>query len=233
MDIIKEIFAKSSLIKESLLNYGFSLKESRYVYEKSFFDDQFLAVITIDKDGVISGKVIDKEMNEEYYQINVESFNGGFVGSVREAYKEILIDIRNKCFKSQIYISPQANRISKLIKERYNEDPDFPFDKLENYGVYRYPKNKKWYGLIMNIKRSQLLHDDSNDFIDVINIKLSEEIMSEALKIYGIFPAYHMNRSYWASIMLDDTLDDEAVMKYINYSRDIIMNNTKKKKTSK
>ena len=172
-------------------------------------------------------------MNEEYYQINVESFNGGFVGSVREAYKEILIDIRNKCFKSQIYISPQANRISKLIKERYNEDPDFPFDKLENYGVYRYPKNKKWYGLIMNIKRSQLLHDDSNDFIDVINIKLSEEIMSEALKIYGIFPAYHMNRSYWASIMLDDTLDDEAVMKYINYSRDIIMNNTKKKKTSK
>ena len=37
-----------------------------------------------------------------------------------------------------------------------------------------------------------------------------------------------MNKQKWVSILLDDTFNDEEVMKYINYSRDFMVGKTKR-----
>ena len=34
----------------------------------------------------------------------------------------------------------------------------------------------------------------------------------------GIYPAFHMNKRYWISVALDDTLSDEEVLKLIEKS---------------
>ena len=69
----------------------------------------------MDENGEVNGKVIENAFNEEFAQLRIASYHGGFIAGVREAYKEILLDIRDKCFKKVLFVSNQANRITKLI----------------------------------------------------------------------------------------------------------------------
>ena len=229
----KELFSSYRVIKDKLLDYGFTCFSNVYTYAKDFMNDEFQALIIIDEHGEIDGKVVEKAFDEEYHQIENESFRGGFVGAVREAYQEILLDIRDKCFKKEIFISDQANRLAMLIKKRYDESPDFPFadPHIKNYGVFRYRGNDKWYGLVMNINKSVFIKDKKDVFVDVINVRIDENKREEIINYQNIFPSYHMNKQKWISIILDDSLSDEEVMTYIDYSRNFMMSKTSKRKS--
>ena len=155
MDIENEIFKRTNINFKLLEKYGFKKENEIYIIEKNFLNDEFKAVITIDNKGIITGKVIDLQINEEYTNIRT-NMNGEFVSSVREAYKDILIDIRKHCFERNYYISNQANRVNKYIKEKYNNEPEFLWEKFPGYGVYRNINNNKWYAIIMNLDLSKL-----------------------------------------------------------------------------
>ena len=197
------IFLTYRPIKEKLIDYGFVSFSAYLAYEVDFFNDEYKAKILVDSKGKISGKVIENAFGEEYLPLRNESYHGNYVGEVREAYKAILLDIRDKCFHKDAFIFKQANRIAKAIYEKYVESPDFPFgsDKIKNYGVFRRKDNAKWYGLIMNIARRNLDKKESDERIDVINLKIREEQMEELTSIKGIYPSYHMNKKKWISIV--------------------------------
>lgn len=232
MKIEEEIFNSYIPNYEKLKAYGFEIFANIYTYSKTFLNDDFKALITIDNKGEINVKVIEEAFNEEFALLRVDSYVGAFASQVRDAYKEILLDIRDNCFNKQDFISKQANRISKLIKKTFNESPDYPFDqeKYKNYGVFRNKDNNKWYGLIMNVKKSLLEDIDSEEYIDVINVKVDENQRKELLEIKGIYPSYHMNKEKWISIALDESLTDEKIMNLIKCSRDLVSN--KKRKNS-
>ena len=231
MTIEQELFASYRVIKEKLLEYGFSDFSSVYTYSIDFHNDEFKALITIDENGTLRGKVIEKAFDEEYIQLRNESFQGGFVGAIREEYKEILLDIRHNCFKKEVFVSNQANRLASLIFERYHESPDFPFDqeKYKNYGVFRYHGNNKWYALIMNVNKSAFVGENKEDYVDTINVRIDETNREKILKIKGIYPPYHMNKKKWVSIILDESLSDEEVMEFIDFSRNFMIGKTSRK----
>ena len=226
MTIEQDIFNAYRLINtDKLIEYGFDNFNNIYTYEVDFLNDDFVAKIIIDENNILKGQVIEKAFNEEYSQLRNESFQGGYVGEVREKYKEILLDIRNKCFSKQQFVSNQANRLSNLIKERYHEIPDHPFKDphIKNYGVFRYHGNDKWYGLIMNIDKANLDKNSKDVYVDVINVRIDENNRETILKQKSFYPSYHMNKQKWVSIILDDSVDDEAVMSYIDYSRNYMI----------
>lgn len=224
-DIFLAYTADFSLLKK----YGFSFDNGQYVYEKDFNNGEFKAIITVDNDGKVKGRVIEKEFNEEFTQIYVEDYQGGFIGEVRKEYGEILLDIREKCFIKEAFVSKQANRLAKKIEEKYGEVADYPFNekKYKNYGVFRYKSSGKWYAIIMNIGKKFLLKTETKATADVINVKIDEGKREELLKINGIFPSYHMNKQKWISVILDETLSDEKVLNLIDESRTLV---AKKKK---
>ena len=232
MNIEQEIFASYRVEIEKLLDYGFENLANVFVYQKDFLNGDFKAQIVIDEKGTISGKVIEKAFNEEFAQLRIESFHGGFVGTVREAYKEILIDIRDKCFRKEVFVSNQANRLTRLIKEKYGESPDFPFTdaKYKHLGVFRYQENKKWYGLVMNINKSVFGEEYKDEYVDVINVRINENKRDLIINNKNIFPSYHMNKQKWVSILLDESLSDLEVMGYIDYSRNFMINKSSKKR---
>ncbi len=231
MRIEQELFSSYRPLRERLLEYGFEDFSGVLTYAKDFMDGEFRALITIDEKGLLAGKVIEKEFGEEYTQLRIASLHGGFVGSVRESYKAILLDIREKCFKREAFLSNQANRLNDLIKERFSESPDFPFDeeKYRNYGVYRYAGNDKWYGLVMNVSRS-VFKGEKEGNVDVINVRIDEERREETLKTKGIYPSYHMNKQKWVSILLDETLSDEEIFSFVSWSRDFMKGKGERKK---
>ena len=235
MTIEQELFASYRPIKEKLQSYGFDCFGNVFTYQVNFHNDEFEAKIIVDEHGVVTGKVIEKAFDEEFAQLRNDSYQGGFFGSIREEYKGILLDIREHCFCKTPFISNQANRLTNLINERYHEQPDYPFDqeKYKNYGVFRYHGNNKWYALIMNVNKSVFGGKNQEEYVDVINVRIDELKREQILKTKGIYPSYHMNKQKWISILLDDSLSDEEVMVFINWSRDFMIGKTSRKNNEK
>jgi predicted DNA-binding protein (MmcQ/YjbR family) len=220
MNIEKDVFKRFSVNYNKLIEYGFKKDNDIYVFEKNFLDNDFKAIISINSLGLVSGKVIENELDEEYTLLKTEAI-GEFVGKVREAYKEILLDIRNNCFESNFFIFDQTNRINNYIKEKYGNDPEFLWESSPGAGVYRNPSNNKWYGIVMNVDYSKLDSNKTGE-VEVINIKLDELEIKDLLKQKGFYKAYHMNKVSWISIILNDTLSDEVICSLIDKSYEII-----------
>ena len=135
MNIEKEIFKRSIPNYHKIEKYGFKKDNLIYIYEKIFFDNKFKAIIKIDENGEIIGKVIDLQINDEYLGIRT-NMNGEFVSKVREAYKELLIDIKNKCFDTNYFVFDQTNRISNYIENKYGCTKEFLWEKFPSFAVY-------------------------------------------------------------------------------------------------
>ena len=224
MNIENSIFAKYTPIIKKLKEYGFLKKGDYHFFEKSFLNDEFKAIISISKSGEITGIVYDNENNEEFLPLRIEGQQGAFIGEIRSAYENILLDIRNKCFEENAFISEQANRITKLIFTKYGDKPEFLWEKFQGFGVFRNPDSGKWYGLISNINANKI-DKNRNEEIEILNIKADENEIPKLHKIKGFYPAYHMNKKSWITIILDNSVKDEAIIGLIEKSHIYTENN--------
>lgn len=210
----EEIFRKCTIDTNKLLAYGFIKNNDIYTYEKNILDNTFKVVITITNNKV-KGKIIDKEIDDEYLGFRVENHIGEFASVIREEFKRILIDIKDCCALESIYTSTQANRIAKKVKEKYGDSLEFLWDN-DNNSVFRNKNNKKWYAAIMYINKNKIANEDK--MIEVMNVKLSKEKVENKLSQKGYYKAYHMNKKYWITLLLDNTLSDEEIMQNIEES---------------
>ena len=216
MDIVNEIFKRSHPIKNKLKPFGFVLSNGVYTYKKKFMDDTFEAIITIDKNNVVSGKVIELELNEEYTNIYVDQYTGAFVSNVKEEYINILEDILVNCFEKDLYIFDQTKRVIKYIEKQYKDKPEFLWPKYPNYGAIRNKNTKKWYAVIMNVDGSKVGLDKGE--VEIIDVKADSNTIQSLKNNKGFHEAYHMNKAYWLTIILNDSLDDEIIFSLIDYS---------------
>lgn len=96
------------------------------------------------------------------------------------------------------------------ITHTYGATAEYPWASAPSYGVYRHSHNKKWFAVIMNIPASKLgLEND--EIISIVNLKCDPILIGSLHKDNGIYPAYHMNKSYWISVVLDGTVDTEKL----------------------
>lgn len=217
MRLIDELFKGYILNYEALIKYGFKLIDNKYLLDKEIYNNSFILKLSI-IDGKIDGILVDKDFNEEYKQIN-STILSGFALTLKEECEEALIDVRDNCFTKDTFIYSQTNRINKLIKEKYNVTPEFLWDKTPNAGVYRNKRSNKWFSIVMAIPKNRIIGSDET-IIEVMNLNLGLEA-SDYLKNDYIYPAYHMNKKYWVSIILDGSLSDDFILELINKSFNI------------
>ena len=220
MSIESEVFKKYVPNYEKLIEYGFEKANNEYKFSKSFINNTFRADIVINDKGEIICKVIEIELDEEYTNFRIEGNTGEFVGKVREEYKNILKDIANNCFEKEYFIYEQTNRIAKLINEKYDVSPEFLWDFVPDYGVFRNLRSNKWFGIVMNLDKSKIIQTETGE-VEVLNLKLDNNV-SKALKIKGVYSPYHSSKKNWVSIILDNTLSDKKIMELVDLSYDII-----------
>ncbi len=215
MQIEDEVFGKARADAEKLQEYGFVPEEKGFVITRPMGAGNLQAKVTVSPEGTVSGVVVDLDTGDEYTAFRREAAAGRFVGQVREEYQRILEEIRGACFENRFFGSDQANRIAELIRLQYGDLPEFLWDKYgaENYGAFRNPVNHKWYGLIMDIDRKKL--KDGSGACDVINVKADPELVPALIEKGGFYPAYHMNKKNWITVILDDTVPDAEIMKLI------------------
>ena len=89
----------------------------------------------------------------------------------------------------------------------YSTSPDYPFDDWMESAVLRHEDNRKWYAIVMKVSRRKFGFD-SDEVIDVVNLKLPTEMFGSFGAADGVYPAYHMNKLHWISVLLPDAPDD-------------------------
>ena len=186
----------------------------------TFLNNSFKAVIKINDNGDVRGTVYDLENNEEFLPLRIETQEGAFVGKVREEYEKILIDIRDKYFIKNHFIYPQSNRITQLIYKKYGNEPEFLWEKFDGSGIFRNPESKKWYAGILDVEGSKIKKGKSG-IIEVLDIKLDPMEIQELLSQPNFYPAYHMNKKCWITIILDESLSDRRIMEFIEKSHQL------------
>ena len=95
----------------------------------------------------------------------------------------------------------------ELCREAYGVLPDYPFDEDFETAVFRHSDNRKWFALSMQVSRRKF-GLDSDEVIDVVNLKLPTEMFGSFSAADGVYPAYHMNKLHWISVALPDAPDD-------------------------
>ena len=89
----------------------------------------------------------------------------------------------------------------------YGTSPDYPFDEDFETSVLRHADNRKWYAIVMRVSRRKFGFD-SDEVIDVVNLKLPTEMYGSFGVADGVYPAYHMNKLHWISALLPDAPED-------------------------
>ena len=91
--------------------------------------------------------------------------------------------------------------------DTYGTLPDYPFDEDFETAVLRHADNRKWYAIVMRVSRRKF-GLDSDEVIDVVNLKLPTEMFGSVGAEDGVYPAYHMNKLHWISVLLPDAPND-------------------------
>ncbi len=213
---MEEIFKKCRFNYDKLLNYGFKLKDNKYIYKQKIMDNSFEIILEVtDK---IIGKIFDLEYGEEYTSFRIKNQNNEFALKVKNEFNNILKDIKEKCTTEEYFITNQANIVARLITEKYKVKPEFLF-KNKDDAIFR-ASNGKWFAVLLKININKLTN--KNYDVEIINLKLDKDKIPIYLKQKGIYKAYHMNKKYWVSIVLDNTLSDTDIMSYVSESYNIV-----------
>lgn len=104
------------------------------------------------------------------------------------------------------------------VKEEYGTEPEYPWK--DSNVVLRRADNDKWYGVILSVPENKLGLVGDN-IVEVINLKSDPMLIGSLRGQKGYFPAYHMNKEKWISILLGDAGLDESIKNLIALSYEL------------
>lgn len=106
------------------------------------------------------------------------------------------------------------------ITENYHEQAEYLWTKFPTYAVFRHSNNKKWFALIAEIPKQKLI-ENAEGTAEILNIKCDQALIGSLREEQGFFPAYHMNKASWITVLLDGSVDAEQIKWLLDMSYDL------------
>ena len=109
-------------------------------------------------------------------------------------------------------------RVFDYVKKKYKIQPEYLWQRYPDYAVFRHADNRKWFGLVMDVRRDKLgLEGDER--IDILNVKLSDPVLADLLvQQSGYLRGYHISRGSWVSVLLDGSVSFEEICRWLDES---------------
>lgn len=211
---VENIFECYFINEEALINYGFTKIEEEYYLKKDLENNNFYVRFII-TNNIFDVRVFDAN-DEEYLPFYIKNAIGSFNVKIKKEVEWLIKDVINNCFD----FTSIKEELLLYIKQKYNTMPEYPWKKDPASATLKTQTNK-WYGLIMNIPYKYLKIEKEGK-IDVLNVKNTPEKIKNLIDFKHYFPAYHMNKKYWISILLDRTIELSTVTKLLDESYEIV-----------
>lgn len=111
----------------------------------------------------------------------------------------------------------QRDRLTEYIQDLYGTQAEYLWADTPDCAVFRHPSSKKWYAVIMTVEPDRLGLAGKRP-VDIMNVKCGAILAGSLLLQKGFRPAYHMNKSYWISILLNDSVPDDQIAPLLELS---------------
>ena len=208
---------KYNFSKEQLLQYGFREELKKLIYRKEILDSSFLIEIVFVNSQLMI-EVYDLEYNEVYSLFSVDSAVGETVQNIREHVEKLLSSI--------LGLADESGKISSEIidycNNKYGENHANPFKKHPDILAFINEKNK-WYVLFLEVEYNKLnKNTDITTKVKILNVKYPTDRILEIIDNKNIFPAYHMNKKHWISVVLDKNIKLETIKELIDISYSLV-----------
>lgn len=212
------IFRSAKIKKDSLTAAGFETSDGTvYTKNTTVSNGAFNANITLSlSEQSLTVHLFDSATDEKYALFDMPNLHGAFVASLREEVQQLVDEIKSKCFET----NDQKDDYIAWIKTQFGAEPDYPWPDTPDYCVFRCP-NEKWFALVMRIKYKQLgLTGDEN--VWVVNMKADQAEIPYLIDNKSIFPAWHMNKKHWITVLLTAVTDFEKLCELTQKSWELV-----------
>ena len=203
-----------------LTAYGFKRAGGNFIITKRLSGCGFLLTVTVNNLGQIFSEVIDDNLNEPYTLHLIDGASGGFVGQVRTDYENALKEIAEQCFDVEIFKNDCTKELIAAVKDFYRDELEFLWEKFSGNAVWRRKDNKKWYAAVLSVSKRKLGFD-SDEIAEVIDLRIQPEKLEDLIDNKNYFPAYHMNKKHWFTIILDGSVPLDVIFDYLQNSYDL------------
>ena len=122
----------------------------------------------------------------------------------------------------------QKQRLAAFAQEAFGVLPEYLWADSPGCFVLRHPITKKWFAVFMDVS-GRRLGLESGEMVSIVNVKCDPLLIGSLLMEEGFFPAYHMNKEHWNSIILDGSIPDQDVKRMIGESYDLCRASHKKR----
>lgn len=200
---------KYELDEKKLSDYGFVNNEYRIDINDSLY------VIFKINNSLLEENVYDKFDDSIYIPYRVNTINGSYVSNVRDIVNKYRCEILNKCFK----VSDLKVKVMEYCKKKYNTIYETPWD--DSPTSYTFKNKGKWYMLMLEVS-FKVLGVDKDEVVNIINLKENPNDIDELIDNKNYFRAYHMNKKYWITIVLDNNVDMNSVYELIDKSYQLV-----------
>ena len=112
------------------------------------------------------------------------------------------------------------SELAAYLTETYSVSGENLFARYSGFQVFRHHGSKKWFAVLMDIPRKNLLLPGDGE-ISVVNLKCDPRLIGSFREEAGIFPGWHMNKAHWLSVALDGTVDTEQTKFLASLSYDL------------
>ena len=202
--------------KEQLNGFGFEEEAEKLIYRKEILDSSFLIEIEF-VDSQLLVEVYDLEFDEVYSLYSVDSVVGETVQNIREHVENLL--------RSILGLADQSGKISSEVIDycnKYGGNHVNPFKKHLDILAFVNEKNK-WYALLSDVEYNKLnKNTDITTKVKILNVKYPTDNILDIIDNQNIFPAYHMNKKHWISIVLDKNIKLETIKELIDISYSLV-----------
>ena len=100
-----------------------------------------------------------------------------------------------------------TQRLTEYLRQTYGAEAEYPWKDDGQNAVFRHRENRKWFALLMRGLSPGCLGLSREGSMDVLNLKCDPNFSGSVKDGRHVFPAYHMNKEHWISVLLDEGLD--------------------------
>ncbi|MDE6411936.1 MAG: MmcQ/YjbR family DNA-binding protein [Clostridia bacterium] len=220
MTDFEKLFSQGEANQEKLLKNGFIKTESGYYRESPLMD--FLLRTTVTEDGKVNAELFDPEADAPYTLHLVSGAEGSFVGEVRKAYENALLEIAEACFDRAVFKSKYAKNLLEYAEEKYGERCEYLWEKFPENGVLRRADNRKWYAAILTTNGNKVGLSTDN-IVEIVDLRAEEVEVQRLIHSRGFAPAWHMNKKSWITVLLDGSVELSTIKEMVDKSRSLAL----------
>lgn len=185
-----------SIDYEALKNWGFHEEGGYWVFVKDSSEPSFCFEIALSPT-TLKVELIDRLTHEAYVPFSLAGVHGGFVAGLREESDALIASLTREVFHSE----SRREELLAYASTHFDVLTESPWKDYPNFVTLKARSSKKWFGLVMEVPYAKLGLAQAG-MADVLNLKADPQEIQHVIDHRFFFPAYHMNKTYWLTILL-------------------------------